>query len=66
MRQPDGEPFYNRKADVRVIDVKDALKDLEKQAEKRLKKLEDDAPAEVRELAEQQLENYQYFLRRYQ
>ena len=65
VRQPDGEPFYNRKADMRVIDVKDALKDLEKQAEKRLKKLDDDAPAEVRELAEQQLENYQYFLRRY-
>lgn len=65
-KQPEGEPFYVRKADVRVIDVESALKDLEKQAKKRLKKLKkSDADPELQKLAQQQLDNYEYFLRRY-
>lgn len=62
VRQPDGEPFYNREADVRAINVKKALKELTKQAQKRLSDLGDSEQADQARL---ELENYQYFLRRY-
>jgi len=65
-KKPDMEHFYERTADVRVLDVKTALKDLEEQAEERMKKLEKSgAESELVDLAREQLENYQYFLRRY-
>ncbi len=65
--KPEGDlPFFHRQAEIRVLDVKDALKDLAKQAKVRLKELEkEQAPAEVVELAQEQLDNYEYFLRRY-
>ncbi|MCA9776464.1 MAG: PD40 domain-containing protein [Candidatus Eremiobacteraeota bacterium] len=66
VRQADGEPFYHRQAEVRALDVKDALKDLAKQAQKRLKKLKSEGADETTlALAREQRDNYEYFLRRY-
>ena len=66
VRQPDDQPFYHRQAEVRALDVKDALKELAKQAEKRLKQLDKEgADSATLALAREQQENYEYFLRRY-
>ena len=66
VRQPDDQQFYQRQAEVRALDVKDALKDLAKQAKKRLEKLEkDSADEETLALAREQRDNYEFFLRRY-
>jgi len=66
VRQPDDQPFYHRQAEVRALNVKDALKDLAKQAKKRLEKLEkDSADEETLALAREQRDNYEFFLRRY-
>lgn len=62
----EGQPFYTRQAEIRAIDVKNALKDLCSQAKKRLQKLEKkNADREVLDAAITDLENYRYFLRRY-
>ena len=51
---------------MRALDVKDALKDLAKQAKERLKKLDREGAGEATlALAHEQLDNYEYFLRRY-
>ena len=51
---------------MRALNVKDALKDLAKQAKKRLEKLEkDSADEETLALAREQRDNYEFFLRRY-
>jgi Tol biopolymer transport system component len=61
-RQPEGHPFFERQADIRVIDVKKALKDLAAQAKQRWKALEDEgAPAERVAQARQSYEDYRYF-----
>ena len=66
VRQPDDQPFYHRQAEVRALDVKDALKDLAKQAKERLKRLDREGADEATlALAHEQLDNYEYFLRRY-
>ncbi|MCE1248848.1 MAG: hypothetical protein LWY06_19595 [Firmicutes bacterium] len=65
--QPEGQPFYNRQADIRVIDVKDALKDLKKQSKHQLKQLEESgADKAMIKQAEEKLETYKYFLKRYE
>ncbi|MCA9793740.1 MAG: PD40 domain-containing protein [Candidatus Eremiobacteraeota bacterium] len=66
VKQAEGEPFYARQSEIRVMDVEKALKDLKKQAKDQLKKLEaEGAKPELVELARQQHDNYSYFLRRY-
>ncbi|GMU55764.1 MAG: hypothetical protein AMXMBFR33_49100 [Candidatus Xenobia bacterium] len=66
IRQAEDEPFYARQAEIRVLDVKDALKDLAKQARAQVKDLEKaDAPAEQVAAARQRYEDYKYFLERY-
>lgn len=64
---PEGEPFYNRKADIRMIDVKDALKDLAHQAKKRVKHAEkNDSGKDVLERAEKEYQDYLFFLKRFE
>ncbi|MBI3928001.1 MAG: PD40 domain-containing protein [Armatimonadetes bacterium] len=61
-RQPDGEPFFNRQADIRVLDVPRALKDLTRQAKHRLKVLEkQDASESLLERARQEYEDCKFF-----
>lgn len=63
---PEGAPFYQRQADIRAMDVKEALKELHTQAKERLKALEaNGAERPVIDAAFEELENYEYFLRRY-
>lgn len=65
-KQAEGEPFYKRQADIRVLDVRKALKDLTAQAETRVRDLEkaeaDEATVEV---ARKAAEDYAFFLERY-
>ncbi|MDQ7826940.1 MAG: hypothetical protein RDV48_29345 [Candidatus Eremiobacteraeota bacterium] len=64
---PEGEPFYHREADIRVIDVKDALKDLAHQAKKRLKSAEKHgAGSEALEQARAERDTYKFFLKRFE
>lgn len=65
--KPEGmQHFYERPTEVRVLDVKKALKDLVKQATERLESLEaSDAPADLVELAREQRDTYRSFLARY-
>jgi Tol biopolymer transport system component len=66
-KPPEGQPFFARQAEIRAIDVKDALKDLRDQARRRLESLEKaGADREQVDAAFQDLESYRYFLRRYQ
>ncbi len=65
-KQAEGEPFYQRQADIRSLDVRRALKDLEEQARDRYHELKkDEAPHEVREAARQAWQDYRLFLDRY-
>jgi Tol biopolymer transport system component len=65
-KQAEGEPFYSRQADIRVIDVKDALKDLKKQAKSQLRELEDcHADKKLIRQAEENLETYKDFLKKF-
>ena len=65
-RQADDEPFYVRQADIRVIDVEDALKDLKDQAKDRIKSLKKmDADGELIKQAKAEYENYSYFVKKF-
>lgn len=65
-RQAEGEDFFVRQADIRVIDVKEALKELKDQARAQVKELErGGAPEELVAQARERLENYRYFLEKY-
>lgn len=60
------EHFYQRQADVRVIDVPKALEELKDQAKARLKDLQKSgAPEEIVAQAQAELDNYRYFLKKY-
>lgn len=62
----EGRPFYERQADLRRIDVKDALEDLKDQAKARVKALEKaDAAEDLIAQARQELDDYRFFLKRY-
>ncbi|MEW6278351.1 MAG: hypothetical protein AB1758_07010 [Candidatus Eremiobacterota bacterium] len=66
VKQAEGEPFFARQADVRVIDVEDALRDLKKQAKAQIRELEKaGAPAEIVAQAEQRLADIKHFLKKY-
>ena len=66
IKPPEGQPFYERAADLRKIDVKAALEDLKDQCKSRLKGLEkSEAPEDLVAQARQELEDYRYFLKRY-
>lgn len=65
-KQAEGEPFYKRQADIRVLDVKKALKDLVAQADDRVKDLSKQSAEEsVVEAARQAAQEYRFFLERY-
>ena len=60
------EFFYDRQAEVRVMDVPQALEDLKDQAKARLKELKKlSAGEETIAQAEAQLDDYRYFLKQY-
>jgi Tol biopolymer transport system component len=64
-RQPEGEPFYKRQADIRALDVPKALKDLHAQARERCRELEKDGASEsLQAAAREALEDYRFFLER--
>ena len=65
-KQPEGHPFYERQADIREIDMKEALKDLAGQAKARLKSLKSSGKKEVIKKAEENYNNYKYFLGKYE
>lgn len=67
LQEPDDlEHFYQRPAEIRVLDVPVALKDLKEQAKQRLKELtKSDAAPEVIAQAETELDNYRFFAKRY-
>lgn len=66
-KQAEGEDFYVRQADIRVIDVKDALKDLKEQSKDRIKTLKSmDADKELVAAARKEYENYKFFLEKYE
>jgi Tol biopolymer transport system component len=65
-KQAEGENFYVRQADIRVIDVRTALKDLVSQAKDRMKTLKSmDADTELIKEARMEYENYQFFLEKF-
>ena len=65
-KQAEGEPFYERQADVRALDVRQALKDLGQQADDRVKALEKaEAPDEAVAAARSARAEYGFFLERY-
>ena len=65
-RQAEGEPFYQRQADIRALDVRKALKDLCEQASDRVKALEKaEASDATLAAAKEALEEYEFFLERY-
>jgi Tol biopolymer transport system component len=60
----EGAPFYTRESDIRVIDVRDALKDLAHQAKKRLKSAQKNGmESQVIESARNDYDNYRFFLK---
>lgn len=64
-RQPEGEPFYKRQADIRALDLPKALKDLCSQARERCHQLEKEgAPETLQAAAREALEDYRFFLER--
>lgn len=66
LKPAEGRPFYERQADIRKLDVKDALEDLKDQAKRRLKTLEKaEAAEDLVAQARQELDDYRYFLKRY-
>lgn len=65
-RQAEGEPFFARQAEIRVIDVSKALEDLTDQARKRLHDLEDrGAGKALVEQAKESYEDYRWFRNKY-
>lgn len=65
-KQAEGEPFYQRQADIRVLDVKKALKHLVAQADDRVKDLaKRSAQESVVAAAREAAEDYRFFLERY-
>ncbi len=65
-RPAEGEPFYRRQADIRALDVRQALKDLEDQAHERYRELrKKEAPPEVQSAAREAWQDYRLFLERY-
>ncbi|MBZ0253279.1 MAG: hypothetical protein K8I02_08065, partial [Candidatus Methylomirabilis sp.] len=66
-RQAEGEPFYKRQADIRTLDVPKALKSLKKQAKERVRELQSaGAPEAEVASARKALEDYKFFLERYE
>ncbi len=64
-RQPEGDPFYKRQADIRALDVPKALKELHSQARERCHQLEKDGAHEsLQAAARESLEDYRFFLER--
>lgn len=65
-RQTEDQQFFDRQTEIRVIDVKDALKDLAKQAQAQVKGLKmANAPEEQVAAAQARLEDYKFFLEKY-
>lgn len=65
-RQPEGEPFYKRQADIRVIDVKTALTELKDQAAGLLKKAKDSGDRNKIKKAQKDYNDYSFFLKKYE
>lgn len=66
-RQPEGAPFFQRQAEIRVIDVPKALEELAHQARQRCSRLEKEgASATLIDRARAEYEDYRWFRERYE
>lgn len=66
IRQTPDQQFFDRQTQIRVIDVKDALKDLKEQAKTQVKGLKmANAPEDQVAAAQARYEDYKFFLDRY-
>jgi Tol biopolymer transport system component len=64
---PEGAPFFARQAEIRVIDVKDALKNLKDQAKERYRLMKDSgAPRDLMAQAKEEYRSYRFFLDKYE
>ena len=65
-RQTAEQQFYERQTEIRVLDVKDCLKDLARQARDQVKGLKmANAPEEQIAAAQQRYDDYKFFLNKY-
>lgn len=64
---PENEPFYNRQAEIKVINVRKALKELTKQAKDMVENLKSiGADRKAIEIAKEEYHTYKYFLEKYE